>query len=566
MGMLGKISISTKIVLIIVVLAAAAAAISFIGMRSVRTLAASAHRIDMAATQIKLGAYINQYALEIGRSEYQVAANPGDLDGPSAAIYQTKADLRERIEEARQTADPRQLELLEAVDAAFEEKAEGVIRTLELAAAATSVAVDAERQRVLDQVYANRASTEALRTAVRDYVYYTEEHASQISADAQVLAQARSTQLMIIAAVGIVFGLLAGFSIARWGIVKPIQAVVSCLQALANGDLEAVVPGTERKDEVGEVAQVTEFFKQQLRRTRELEEEAAAKDAQAAEQRKLEMSKLADEFEQTVGSIVTNVVAAVDQLSGSAADMSAIAAQTNDQVLVVSASAEEASANVQTVAAAAEELATTVNEVAQQIAKTSNLSTDASVEAQNATQTVESLMAVVGRVASVTELIQDIAEQTNLLALNATIEAARAGEAGKGFAVVASEVKQLAEQTAKATDEIQGQINEIQAASGRSVEGVKKIAEMINDISSNAQAISSAAEEQGSATQEIARNVAEASTGTQEVSSSIVTVKEAADKTGRSSAQVSDAANELSVQASELRTRMGDFVSAVRAA
>jgi methyl-accepting chemotaxis protein len=190
---LGRISVTAKIVLIIAVLIAAAAAISWIGVRSVHTMAASAHRIDLAATQIKIGAYINQYALEIGRSEYQVAANPGDLDGPSATIFQTKADLRERIEEARQTADPRQLELLEAVEAAFDDKAEGVIRTLDLAAEVTDVAIDAERQRVLDEVYANRASTEALREAVHDYVYYTEEHAAQISADAQVLTSDTDT-------------------------------------------------------------------------------------------------------------------------------------------------------------------------------------------------------------------------------------------------------------------------------------------------------------------------------------------------------------------------------------
>jgi methyl-accepting chemotaxis protein len=283
-------------------------------------------------------------------------------------------------------------------------------------------------------------------------------------------------------------------------------------------------------------------------------------------QKRKDMEGLAGAFEQNVLGIVESVAAAATELETTAQTMAQTAEHTSEKSTTVSAAAEEATANVSVVATAAEEMGSSVSEIAQQVSHSTEIASKAVERAQTTNDTIESLARAAEKIGEVVNMISDIAEQTNLLALNATIESARAGEAGRGFAVVASEVKSLATQTAKATEDIAGQIQSMQQITGQSVEAIGEIRSTIDEMNEVSVAINAAVEEQAAATQEIARNTQEAATGTQDVSRNIVQVLEGANETGAASGNVVDAAGELGKQAETLRSQVEGFLRNIRAA
>ncbi len=379
-----------------------------------------------------------------------------------------------------------------------------------------------------------------------------------------VMATASTMFLIVLVILPVAAGLLAWLLLYR--IVRPINTLSGAMQVLAGGETEVEVPSTGRKDEIGMMARTVQVFRENMIRNAAMEREARDKDVKMVERRRAEMAELAESFETGVGAIVSEVLDAAERLNESSANMSSTAVSAAGEVEQVTAAADQASNSVHMVAAAAEELSTTIAEVSQKTATTSTLSVSAAEDAAETSNAVRRLNEVVSKVAAVTSLIQDIAEQTNLLALNATIESARAGEAGRGFAVVASEVKQLAQQTSKATDEIRAQIEEIQTASDTSVAAVDKIAAMVREISANAQLITEASEQQETATREIAQSATTASGGTTQVSQGLGRVGDAAKVTGEASGTVKSAAESLSVLAHDLRDRIAAFVTEIRAA
>jgi methyl-accepting chemotaxis protein len=262
----------------------------------------------------------------------------------------------------------------------------------------------------------------------------------------------------------------------------------------------------------------------------------------------------------------------LDTLGGSATDLqnaanvlAANAEQSTQQSATVASASDEASANVQAVASATEQLTSSVKEISRQVSESTRITGKAVEQANQSSASMQGLAEASQRIGAVVELINSIAGQTNLLALNATIEAARAGDAGRGFAVVASEVKALAEQTAKATDEIGQQILAIQAATRQSVSSIQEIGATIASVNEIATAVAAAVEQQGVATAEIARNIQEAALGTQQVSSNINGVSQAASETGQTAAQLLSSANDLTLQSDLLRTSVEGFFAAIRA-
>ena len=366
---------------------------------------------------------------------------------------------------------------------------------------------------------------------------------------------------LIVVAVIIVIGLMFARAIS-----KPISGMTEAMGVLAGGDLDAEIPAQNRSDEIGEMAQAVQVFKENAIRVKQMEAEQVEAEQRAEEEKRQLMNDMADDFEASVGGVVQSVSSASTELQSSAEAMSTTSEETSTQSTTVAAASEEASTNVQTVAAAAEELASSVGEISRQVAQSTNIAGKAVTEAELATEEVQGLVSATDKIGQVVSLITDIADQTNLLALNATIEAARAGEAGKGFAVVASEVKNLANETAKATEEISAQIRGIQSATNNSVKAIGSITGIIGEISDISSAIAAAVEEQGAATQEIARNVEQASAGTSEVSINISGVQQAAGETGQSATQVLEAAGELSRQSEMLKAEVDKFMHQVRSA
>jgi methyl-accepting chemotaxis protein len=373
-----------------------------------------------------------------------------------------------------------------------------------------------------------------------------------------------TTLLWVLLGVGVGIAVTVVYLTSR-SIVPPILKMVDAMGQLAGGNHTVEIPAADKTDEIGLMAKAVLVFKDNMIKAKEL----AIKEAAAINDRIARATKVDDltrQFDSDISMVLKSVASATTELQVTASSMTATAEETSNQATAVAAATEEASANVQTVAAAAEELSGSVTEISRQVSQSSAIARKAVAEALRTNETVHTLSSEATKIGDVVKLINEIASQTNLLALNATIEAARAGDAGKGFAVVAAEVKSLAEQTAKATDQIGAQISSIQNSSGEAASAIEGITATIHEMNEIAAAIASAVEEQGSATQEIARNVQQAAVGTGEISANVSGVQQAAGDTGAAAHQVLQASSELSRQSETMRGQVEIFLTSIKAA
>ncbi|MEM7653556.1 MAG: methyl-accepting chemotaxis protein, partial [Pseudomonadota bacterium] len=384
--------------------------------------------------------------------------------------------------------------------------------------------------------------------------------ASNLEAD----LEDRRMILMILTGVGILIALAsAGYIVV--GVAQRLGHLGTAMHKVAEGDLQAEIPRYRTVDEITRMARDLEVFRDTTAEVGEQKDRASRERAQARAKRRDELLQIASGFESSVLGVVESVSDSAEQMRVTSEVMAKNADATTDQAEDLTNNAQMTTSNVQTVAAAAEELSASIGEIGRQVSEASRVAGDAAARAQETDTQITGLSQAAQRIGDVVMLISQIAEQTNLLALNATIEAARAGDAGKGFAVVAAEVKTLATETAKATEEIEGQVTSIQSETGSAVAAIRSIVETVNQINSIAASIASAVEEQSASTQEIARNVQQAAEGTSHVSSGLDTVSSAANETGTAARAVLDAVDVLKSQSQSLRGQVGDFLDTIRA-
>jgi methyl-accepting chemotaxis protein len=519
-------------------------------------------RIDKSSTiAARAGRRVENYV----SSAFQLLAETTDVG--NAKLLAQAADSRKDYESrmAQVLKDlPEKAAVIKPVIADFEKTAIACDPVIKFASTTTTAEdnLKAAARLKAECVPLAEAVIRAQTTMIDGLLADAEKASDQMTVDAN-----SAIRLLYITAI---VGLLVGLAIALWigikGLSRPIADLKSVMEAFARNELKAAVPGIERRDEVGDMARTVEVFKTNAIEVERLKAGLEATEKRAAEQRKIDMKKLADDFEGAVGEIIETVSSASTELEASASSLTATAVRSQELATMVAAASEEASTNVQSVASATEELGSSVNEISRQVQESARMANEAVDQARKTNDRVGELSKAAARIGDVVELINNIAGQTNLLALNATIEAARAGEAGRGFAVVASEVKALAEQTAKATGEIGQQIAGIQAATHESVGAIREISGTIEKLSEISSTIAAAVEEQGAATQEISRNVQQAAQGTQQVSSNISDVQRGASETGSASSQVLSAAQSLSEDSNRLKLEVGKFLDTVRAA
>jgi methyl-accepting chemotaxis protein len=494
--------------------------------------------------------YINQYELTLRRAI--MAQSAEDRAEALKAVDASLASFKQNIGEAM-TALPGSAPAIQSVADTFAAAAAD-----KCAAVVDAIASDPGKATDLIEHTCEPALADVITggVAVNGEIGKTmASDSAEASADARF--DANVSLAGIVAAILIIVGLAV--YITRTNVVAPIHVCMGKVEALGRGELDTAIPGTDRTDEIGVIAKALEVLRGQLgqaeeMRRRQAEREGAERDVLARRQ------ALANRFISDMRQLSAEFSGSSEEMASAAQGLSATAEETSRQAGVVANAAEEAASNVQTVASSAEEMAASVREISNQVGHSAEVADDAFREAAVSNTRIGALATAADAIGDVVNLIRGIADQTNLLALNATIEAARAGEAGKGFAVVASEVKQLASQTAKATEDISRKVEEIQAATGDSVARMNAIVEVIGSMKEIAASIASSVSQQDVATGEIARNCQQAAAGTQQVTHNIAGVGQAAEMTGSASVQLTALSSRLSAKAVDLRKAVETFV------
>jgi methyl-accepting chemotaxis protein len=558
--MLSNIRILPRLVIgfgVLILIIAGLSGYAVTSSQSARTLFGTVNRLDTAAaTEERF-----QKRFTEGRMQIWMAMATGEpehwqkADAAFQIAHQRLEDLRANAIDPQHIAEVGQLGT--AVDAFQAEAAKlkdfkgknNALDTLEGKAVAADAAAGAAE---VDRIGGQLADA-----------YAKASDGANASASSEIANVINTT--IVVGIVSVLLGVGLAIVMAQ-SIASPIKAMTDAMGRLARRDMAAEITGLGRKDEIGAMAAAVQVFKDNMITADQLAAEQERMKTTAAAAQKAALNKMADAFEANVGQLVGLLAASSTEMEATAKSMSATADQTSQQSGTVAAAAEEAGTGIQTVAAAAEELSASIAEISRQVAQSAKVTAKAVTDAQRTDGIVRALADGAQKIGDVVSLITNIAAQTNLLALNATIEAARAGDAGKGFAVVASEVKGLAQQTAKATEDIAAQIGQMQVATREAVDAIRGIAGTIEEVSSIATTIASAVEEQGAATSEIARNVQQTAQAAQEVTVNITGVNRAAGETGAAAAQVLSAAAELSQQSERLGAEVRDFVANVRAA
>ena len=492
-------------------------------------------------------------AVRITVMRYGTTLSTGDADDAKLALGYAQLAIADTEAEIAGTGDTKLKSLVAALKAAITADAAALDEVMKVAGDL--------RARQADLAKASAAIAEQVNKINRKLGMVRAEQGEKTGAAVQQTQRTVTFTAAGALIMGAVLAWLIGASVSG-----PIRRMTDRMQSLAAGELDEAIPGGESRDEIGRMARAVEVFRENALAFRRMEREAAAQREAAEADRLRMMAELAGRFEQGMQGVITGVGGRAEEMGRSAEVLARVAERGRGLAEAVATRAEQASMNVQTVASATQQLAASIREISSQVQRSVTVSSRATDETHRTSELIHGLSSAAEKIGTIIQLIQAIASQTNLLALNATIEAARAGDAGRGFAIVASEVKNLASQTAQATEQIASQIATIQSATGETVAAIKQFGATVKEMADIATAIAAAVEEQGAATGDIARNVEQAANGTAAVTQEIGDVRAVAGETDAGAEAALAAAAALQQQAVSLKSNVDDFLQTIRAA
>ncbi len=556
-----------KLMMLVALMSAISIFLAGVGIHSLATLDSKANHMEESAQEALEAGNLRLSLSNIDELKFHIVADPStkSLEESYKSIEEQKTLFNNSIATLEKTADDSQHEKLEKIKANLAAYILALDETIKTASSIKDFSLSEDQAKIKAAAHSSDDESDALDKVVSEFSDDSKKNVSALSDEITTLYEQISKLMMVVAAVGTLAGLGIGFALARFGIANPITAIVALLQKLAEGILDIDISGTDRKDEVGDIAKTARIFKDNALERRRMEAQEKV-EVQRKLDRQERVDKLVSDFDIASSAAVNTVASAATELSQTAADMSRVATQTNQQAVEVAAASNQTSGTVQTVAAAAEEMSSSVKEISSQVSKSNSNIREALEETKSANAISMQMLEAARSITSVTELIENIAAQINLLALNATIESARAGDAGKGFAVVASEVKSLAGQTTKATVDIRQQLDNLGQMAENVAAALVKLSISVEKVNETSGSIAAAVEEQTAVTQEIATNMNTTASAVDQINNNIGGIQKSTETTSAATQQILSASGMLSQQAEDLNMQVRAFLDSIKAA